>query len=244
MNKSRIYYEYEDENGRFGLLFDLNYKVISILSNTTSIGLREIYSATKHAWKEVEELPHFEFPIVAITTEQFEIINGWDFDKETKPIIKDGGWTLIDVNGEKQEIWMNLVTLGKISNDAEVYFTAYKYQKPIRICNGPANNSICVYNKATGIDYRYSFRVFVKLKDVLLDSYYLNEAQLIKELHGKRYAVPLATPENASKEAISKTIMKIELELSKLKKLVDYNVMLDIFDDEYKEEILLRNEKE
>jgi len=47
----------------------------------TGIKGQALYSFFKFAWKEVPRLPQFPFPMLSITNEQFEFINGWYIDE-------------------------------------------------------------------------------------------------------------------------------------------------------------------
>ena len=56
-------------------LIRLNYA-----GNLTNDGVswQALYSFVKEEWKNDDNLVRFPFPVLSITTEQFELINGWN----------------------------------------------------------------------------------------------------------------------------------------------------------------------
>ena len=59
-------------------LIRLNYAGNLTGGNTNGVSWQALYSFIKEEWKNDDNLVKFPFPVVSITTEQFELINGWD----------------------------------------------------------------------------------------------------------------------------------------------------------------------
>ena len=90
------------------------------------VTLQAVYSKLKILWKcscdcspcMTTPFIAYDFPMVSITDEQFELVCGWDFSTAdtcvTKLLIRDGGWARVDANCVRQEEYMGLATLGAI----------------------------------------------------------------------------------------------------------------------------------
>jgi len=93
--------------------------------------LKAVYSALKDAWRDDTLLIKFPFPMGPITDEQFEMINGWNWDKvevsgtvsaTTVELIRDGGWSVKDTSNVVQEEWSSVISLGLLGNTDQVYY--------------------------------------------------------------------------------------------------------------------------
>ena len=86
------------------------------------VSLQALYSFIKEEWKEDDNLVRFAFPILSITTEQFEFINGWNLSgsladiSASQYLVRDGGWAVVASDGNNAEEWMNLTTLGQFQS--------------------------------------------------------------------------------------------------------------------------------
>ena len=90
------------------------------------VTLQAVYSKLKILWKDSSDASPcittpfiaYDFPMVSITDEQFELVCGWSLGTKgtpnctTKLLIRDGGWARVDANCVRQEEYMSLVTLG------------------------------------------------------------------------------------------------------------------------------------
>ena len=88
------------------------------------VTLQAVYSKLKILWKcscdcspcMTTPFIAYDFPMVSITDEQFELVCGWDFDTTdscaTKLLIRHGGWARVDASCVRQEEFMGLATLG------------------------------------------------------------------------------------------------------------------------------------
>ena len=130
------------------ILIDVVNRTIALkrLGNLSSEGvtLKTLYSSIKDAWQNdaggpgsSNRLIRFPFPFTPITDEQFELQDGWTFDKTnvnpvggsdpaqyTEDLIRTGGWT---VNNEETPVatteeWMSVITLGTLGTTDQVYY--------------------------------------------------------------------------------------------------------------------------
>ena len=160
------------------LLIQLNYA-----GNLTGDGvsMQALYSFIKEEWKNDNNLVKFAFPMISITTEQFELINGWNFSGSVSEpsasvyLIRDGGWAVVNLAGNNTEEWMNLTTLGQFSSSTD---TAYYYQLqgtsslgpfPDTIFSGPVNQGIRIFASASAdaqnFDYRGVFKIYLRERE-------------------------------------------------------------------------------
>lgn len=130
------------------ILIDVVNRTIALkrIGNLSSEGvtLKTLYSSIKDAWQNdaggpgsSNRLIRFPFPFTPITDEQFELQDGWTFDKTnvnaaggsdpaqtTEDLIRTGGWT---VNNEESPVatteeWMSVITLGTLGTTDQVYY--------------------------------------------------------------------------------------------------------------------------
>ncbi|MEM1661200.1 MAG: hypothetical protein QXR17_08715 [Candidatus Bathyarchaeia archaeon] len=128
------------------------------------VTLKCVYSKLKELWKEDPVYIKYPFPMVPITDEQFEIVNGWDwYDDTTRYLIRDGGWALKDASGNSLEEWACIITLGDLTGQA--YFQQYPGGPAVNFqLEGPVNQAIKIYgDKDHGnFDYRGYLRLFCR----------------------------------------------------------------------------------
>lgn len=102
------------------------------------VTLKALYSAIKDAWQgdtggagSSNRLIRFPFPFTPITDEQFELRNGWTFDKTntsglasqtTEELIRTGGWQVVNNDSVTTEQWMSVITLGTLGATDQVYY--------------------------------------------------------------------------------------------------------------------------
>ena len=172
--------------------------------STDGVTLQCVYSFLKEEWKDDADLIKFPFPLIAITEEQFELVNGWDWaDSTTRELIRDGGWALKDSGGVSEEEWMNVTTLG--SFDDEVLDNAYYLQidsgssAPTDfVYAGPVNEAVKIYGDVThgDFDYRDYFTPFLREYSKTYDRYALVAEQGLTALTYKKYAMPLSNADD------------------------------------------------
>ena len=184
------------------VIFHTGTKEIELVTGGTfsddGVTLQCVYSFTKERWKADPELIKYPFPFVAITAEQFEVFNGWNFSSgQTVNYIKDGGWAVKDNVGSSIEEYMNLTTLGSFDNpnsDTAYYQQSSDGEGISSVYPGPVNQAIKIYGDVThgNFDYRTYFKIYLRVQGKLYSSYDLIDEQNLAELTYKKYALPLS----------------------------------------------------
>src|SRR3990167_7080304 len=65
--------------------------------SSEGVTMQAVYSKTKEVWRTDETLIKYPFPLVAITKNQFDFVNGWDFSGDSsRYLIRDAGWSVRD----------------------------------------------------------------------------------------------------------------------------------------------------
>lgn len=106
---------------------------LKVQGNLTTDGatIKAVYSKLKDAWRVNTTLIKFPFPMGPITDEQFEMINGWNWDKtetsgsasQTTPeLLRTGGWSVVNTAGNVTEEWFSVITLGTLGATDQVYY--------------------------------------------------------------------------------------------------------------------------
>jgi len=197
------------------LLIKLNY---SGNLDQDGVSMQALYSFTKETWKDDDNLVKFPFPFVSITTEQFELINGWNLSgsladvSASQYLIRDGGWAVVNTAGNNIEEWMNLTTLGTFSSSLD---TAYYYQTtsgdiPDTIFSGPVNQGIRIFASASfdaqNFDYRDFFKIYLRERGATYGFYDLIEEQNLSALTYRKFALPLTNQTDLNIDATDATI--------------------------------------
>tara|TARA_R110000772_G_scaffold2410_4_gene8569 strand:+ start:44551 stop:46275 length:1725 start_codon:yes stop_codon:yes gene_type:complete len=168
--------------------------------------LQAVYSFSKEEWKDDTELIKYAFPFIAITAEQFELTNDWDFisnagitlsQDETKNLLRDAGWALKDANGDSLEEYMNITSLGAFndSNLDQGYILQLDGGTPSNIIlPGEINQAIKILG-AVGygnFDYTGFFKIYLREQAKIYAFYDLIAEQNLTVLTYRKYALPLA----------------------------------------------------
>ena len=176
-----------------------------LLLDAGGVTLQAVYSYIKEEWKDDAALIKFDFPLVSITAEQMELVNGWDFaDQTTKDLIRDGGWALKDGAGLSQEEYMNVTTLGAFDDagNDQAYYLQSAGGSPVNIVlTGEVNQAVKIYGDVThgNFDYRAYFQMFLREEAKKYAYYDLIVGQNIGALTYKKYALPLSNGSDALK---------------------------------------------
>lgn len=84
------------------------------LSND-GVTLKCLYSFLKEAWKTDAALIKFPFPMIPITDEQFEFVQGWDMaNNASRYLIRTAGWAVRNTAGVATQMWAGIKTLGSV----------------------------------------------------------------------------------------------------------------------------------
>lgn len=181
------------ENTTDELLIDYTNKRIALKVQDSlgddGITLKAIYSKLKDAWQSDTSdsgsnvLIRFPFPMVPITDEQFQLVEGWNWDKTetsgsvnatTPELIRTGGWQVVDTAGNVTEEWAGIISLGDLPTTTQVY---YDQKNDETITDGTTTNNfkltrkvnqaVQIYRDDNGdgtpdFNYRSYFKMFVR----------------------------------------------------------------------------------
>ena len=176
--------------------------------STDGVSLQTLYSFIKEEWKNDANLIKYAFPMLSITSEQFELINGWNFSGSTADpsasayLVRDGGWAVVDpITGVNSEEWANITTLG--SFDAPSTDLAYFLQQDEAIAGfgvatptdfqlpGQVNQAVQLY-LTESFDYRDFFTIYLREQGKTYGIYDLLTEQNLTALTYRKYAMPLS----------------------------------------------------
>lgn len=171
------------------ILINTTTKTISlkVTGNLTNAGatIKSVYSKLKDAWRVDTTLIKFPFPMGPITDEQFEMVNGWNWDKvntsgtdsaalNTTELLRTGGWSVVTA-GVITEQWTGVITLGSLgdpntSTDQVYYQQVGPDEASVNFAlTGKVNQAVQIYsdpngdgNPADGFDRRNYFKIFVR----------------------------------------------------------------------------------
>jgi hypothetical protein len=168
--------------------------------STDGITMQCLYSFLKERWKNNATYIKYPFPMIAITEEQFEFFNNWNFaDTASTELVRDGGWAVKNPAGDSREEYMNVTTLGSFDDSASdrAYYTQASGSNitPTDIVlAGEVNQAVKIYgNSGYGnFDYRDYFKIFLREEGKTYDSYDLPFEQNLTALTYKKYAMPLS----------------------------------------------------
>jgi len=161
------------------------------------VTLQCIYSFLKEEWLTDSTLNKYSFPLVSITEESFELVNNWQWgDSNTKTYIRDAGWAWKDANGNSNEEWTNITTLGSFNNSADkAYYIQEVGGTPSDMVYSDAvNEPVKIFGDAGygDFDYRDYFKIYLREEEKSYDSYNLLTEQSLTALTYKKYAMPLS----------------------------------------------------
>lgn len=191
--------------------------------SSDGVSLQTLYSFIKEEWKNDDNLIKFPFPMVSITTEQFEFINGWDLSGSSTvsalddtagswTYIKDGGWAVVNAAGNNTQEWMNITTLGSFQSGSD---QAYYYQTSSGVVRNTflpdvVNQGIQIYSSGSipgeEFDYRTFFKLYLREQGKVYAFYDLIAEQNLTSLTYRKFALPLANSLDLNIEATDNTI--------------------------------------
>jgi len=141
------------------------------------VSLQALYSFLKDQWKnnDTDDWFRYNFPMEAITSEQFEFIDNWEpADDTTRSYIRTGGWSEKDASTpavEKQE-WMGVITLGSIGASQTAYYAWYNASTEAFLTtpsnfdfSGAVNQAVKIYGDTNNGNFDYRERqLFVYIR--------------------------------------------------------------------------------
>jgi hypothetical protein len=94
--------------------------------STDGVTLKCLYSFLKEEWKDdpnTKGLAAFPFPMVPITDESFEFVEGWDFDATaSEELIRTAGWKVRNTAGNLIKSFSGVIILGNPEADDQLYY--------------------------------------------------------------------------------------------------------------------------
>lgn len=140
------------------------------------VTLKALYSFLKEEWKSDPALIKYPFPMVPITDEQFELVNGWNFDNTgsgsdfTPNLIRTGGWAVRNASGAATEMWAGIVTLGTIQAGGQPYYQQSPTGAAVNFnLTGAVNQAVQILsdpngdgNYTDGYDFRTTMNLFLR----------------------------------------------------------------------------------
>lgn len=209
-------YEINTYTGAHEVFVDLVNKTIRLTRvdnlNADGATLKCIYSKLKDIWKASSEAIKYQFPMVPITDESFELQYGWDFDKTgsgsdyTPNLIRTGGWTRYNTSGVMIEQWAGVITLGTIQAGGQVYFTQSSGATSGTNFNltGAVNQAVQTYsdpngdgNTADGYDRRGYLKLFIREQGNLYATAQLSDIGVSGNMANQVYRFPLADSDDS-----------------------------------------------
>lgn len=129
-----------------------------------------LYSFLKEEWKSDANLIKFPFPMISITNEQFEFIEGWKpANDATRKLIRTAGWAEYDAGSSvASRKYAGVISLGTIGGTDQAYFQQASTGTGSTATNftytGPINEAVQIYGDATNGDFDYTgyFKLFVR----------------------------------------------------------------------------------
>lgn len=144
--------------------------------STDGVTLKCLYSFLKEQWRNdpnTKNLAAFPFPMVPITDESFELVDGWDFLNDTaRYLIRTGGWTVRNTSGNVIQKWAGLIGLGTIESNDQLYYQQVTGSSTANIqLQGQVNQAVqilrdddgdAVYAEGSDYDRRTFFKLFTR----------------------------------------------------------------------------------
>ena len=133
--------------------------------NAGGVTLQALYSFLKETWKSDSVLIKYPFPMIAITAEQFEFVEGWTLTDGTETptalfnsvkLLRDGGFAERDAAGVLQKEFAGIISLGTLAdaNAAPYYAFAGDTSKRTLNYGGQVNEPILIFDNGTSFDKR------------------------------------------------------------------------------------------
>jgi len=144
--------------------------------NFDGVTEQAVYSFAKEEWKADDDLIPFPFPMVAITPEQFELQDNWNYaDDETgspqayrtRKLIRTGGWSELNTAGDLLRQYAGIISLGSFAEatDRAYYATGNDPTDTGAAVDftfeGPVNEAVLIYERVVndptlGLDFTTS----------------------------------------------------------------------------------------
>lgn len=105
--------------------------------STDGVTLKCLYSFLKEQWRldpNSKNLAAFPFPMIPITNESFEFVDGWDlFNDTARYLIRTAGWTVRNTSGNVTQQWAGIIGLGSIEAGDQLYYQQSSGGSPVNV---------------------------------------------------------------------------------------------------------------
>lgn len=175
------------------------------LLSDDGVTLKALYSFLKEQWKtdpNDKNLAAFPFPMVPITDESFEFVDGWDFENDlARYLIRTAGWTVRNQAGNATQRWAGVIGLGAIgASDQLYYFQGGSSPITDVVLTGQVNQAVQIYRDDNGdgtiagddFDRRTSFTLYVREQGQIFGSSALSDIG-VTLLDSIAYRFPIST---------------------------------------------------
>lgn len=185
--------------------------VVGNLSNTgvqneNGVTLKALYSFLKEEWRNdpnSKNLAAFPFPMVPITDESFEFVDGWDFLNDTaRYLIRDAGWTVKNTSSLTTQQWAGIIGLGAIETNDQLHFQQVSGGSAINVqLQGQINQAVQIlrdddgdanYAEGSDFDRRSFFALFAREYNQLYGKSSLTDIG-VSQLQAQAYRFPIST---------------------------------------------------
>lgn len=177
---------------------------------------KAVYSFLKEEWKNdpnTKNLAAFDFPMVPITDEFYELVEGWTWaNATTQQSIRNGGWLVRDTSGNVTEHWANITALGNVLGTDQLYYDNGNGATDFTF-TGAVNEAIQVIDDpngdgdyADGYDRSASFTIYNREQAQIYNSSDLSAIGVSNLLAPKAFAFPIGTSTDLNVSASDVTI--------------------------------------
>lgn len=183
----------------------IKLNVTGNLSND-GVTLKALYSFLKEEWRSdphAKNLAAFPFPLVPITDESFELVDGWDFLNDTaRYLIRTAGWTVRNVAGNVTQQWAGIIGLGSIESNDQLYYQQTSGGAATNVVlTGQVNQAVQilrdddgdgVYAEGSDYDRRSFFKLFCREQGQTYDTANLDDIG-VSQMAAQAYRFPIGT---------------------------------------------------
>jgi hypothetical protein len=174
--------------------------------SSDGVTLKALYSFLKEEWKDdphTKNLAAFPFPMVPITDEAFELVDGWDFyDDAARYLIRTAGWTVKNTSGLVTQKWAGIIGLGTIESNDQLYYQQVSGGAATNVqLTGQINQAVQIlkdddgdgnYSEGSDFDRRSYFKLFVREQGQLYDVASLTDIG-VTTMDAQAYRFPIST---------------------------------------------------
>lgn len=181
---------------------------LNIVGNLSNDGVtaKALYSFLKEEWladPNAKNLAAFPFPLVPITDESFEWVDGWDLNNDAaRYLIRDAGWTVRNTSGGITQMWAGIIGLGSIESNDQLYYQQTNGGASVNVVlTGQINQAVQIlrdddadgnYAEGSDFDRRSFFKLFCREQGQTYDNASLSDIG-VTQMSYQAYRFPIGT---------------------------------------------------